>query len=196
MQTPSRVHHARNTSSDTEFVSNKTTKILKPPPRCHTQNIEDANIANTDDANSLMLHSAKKNTSSRLRIRIEQATKDFQAFLSIPRLIKPRMPIRLMGTKAPSNLQDHLSKNEDYKISPHCHTKQYRGTWLTWTTQSPSMATLCREHIANSSLTVNKRSSSLRLNALPRPRVKELTHINKTTNYLQVFTSMLYFPDA
>ena len=31
----------------------------------HTQNIEDANIANTDYANSLMLHSAK-NTLSRL----------------------------------------------------------------------------------------------------------------------------------
>jgi hypothetical protein len=190
MQNPSRVHHARNTSSDTGFVSNKTTKILKPPPRCHTQNIEDANIANMNDVNSLMLHSAKT-TSSRLRIRINKKPKDFQAFLLIPRLIKPRIPIWLMGTKAPSNLQRPPVKER------------------THLTRLPSIATLCREYIANSSL-------SLRLDALPevsgtpiwliwmiqtplkfqRPRVKERTHIDETTNYLQVFTSMPYFPDA
>jgi hypothetical protein len=47
MQTLWSSHLAKNMSSEPEFVSNKTTKILKPPPRYYTQNIEDANIANT-----------------------------------------------------------------------------------------------------------------------------------------------------
>jgi hypothetical protein len=65
-ETLQNLHHVKNTSPDTEFVSSKVTKIFKPPPRYHIQNIKDASMANTDDTNPSMLHSAK-NTSSRHR---------------------------------------------------------------------------------------------------------------------------------
>ena len=91
MQNPSRVHHARNTSSDTEFVSNRQQRSsslrLATIPKIP---IEDANIANTDDANSLMLHSAN--------IRIEQSNQRFSSLHTDTRLKQRRMPMWLMWT--------------------------------------------------------------------------------------------------
>jgi hypothetical protein len=142
-----------------------------------TQNIEDANIANTDDANSLMLHSAKKYVVKTPNSH-RTSNKRFSSLLIDTTPNKTENANTANGDKSPFELTRPPVKER------------------THLTRLPSMATLCREHIANSSLIVNKRSSSLRLDAFPRPRVKERTHINKTTNYLQVFTSILYFPGA
>jgi hypothetical protein len=62
-EAPLGLHYAETRRQTPKSSSTRQIKIVKPPPRSpryHTQNIRDANIASTNDANHLMLHSAKK----------------------------------------------------------------------------------------------------------------------------------------